>query len=119
MINSCVDNMIFFNEDKSEKIIFHRRTWLNLIKGILTHYLRFSENYADSIIKNSSLCTGRDLNYYSVVMICHEEVYHWAMILAYGEQYWNVGYNYNLPDDYEIWKYNYSCKYNLKETIIS
>lgn len=119
MIDLYTDDITFFNEDKSEKIIFHQRTWLSLIKGILTHYLRLSEPYADKVIESSSLCNDENLNYHSIMMICHEEVYHWAMILAYGEQYWDLGYNYNLPDDYEIWKHNYSCQYNLKETIVN
>lgn len=46
-------------------------------------------------------------------MLCHEEEYHWAMIIAHGEYYWNKGFNIELPDNYDEWLDNYRKTFNL------
>ena len=118
MLASAQDNLIFYDENGLHPIIFHRKTWLFILKGILTHYLNHSEHQAESMICHSSICSINGLDYYSAMMIGHETVYHWAMILAYGEQYWHLGYCPDLPDDYEIWLKEYSHQHQLKQTII-
>lgn len=68
MFDDSEDNMIFTNNETGEKVIFHRRTWLYTIFGILTHYLRYTDEYAEKIINESLLCSSVELNAYSVAI---------------------------------------------------
>lgn len=117
MFDDSEDNMIFANNETGKKVIFHRRTWLYTIFGILTHYLRYTDEYAEKIINESLLCSSVELNAYSVVMLCHDEEYHWAMVLAHGDNYWENGFNVELPDNYHDWLDHYIKNNNLKSTI--
>jgi len=49
-----------------------------------------------------------------VGMLCHDEEYHWAMILAYGEGYWHKGHTVDKPQDYYDWDEKYRNDNNLK-----
>lgn len=118
MNHVAVDNMIFYDEQGKNKLIFHRHTWLSLLKGILIHYFKYTEHDAETLINHSTLCHLKHLNYYTVMMLCHEEVYHWAMILCYGEHYWQKGYSVDLPDDYDVWLKQYMQQHQLNQYII-
>lgn len=108
--SDAVNGMAFTNE-KGQVEIFDRKDFLTEIFAILTHYLRFSPEYADNAIRSHNVVFSEtDLNYYSVLLLCHETPYHWAMEIAYGDLYWTRGYNSNLPDDYDKWISQYFGK---------
>lgn len=117
MFENVKDELNFTNSQTGEKIIFHRRTWLCSIFGILTHYLRYKNEYAKKLIDEAKLCSDQSLDFHSVAMLCHEEEYHWAMIIAHGEYYWNKGFNIELPDNYDEWLDNYRKTFNLNASI--
>ncbi|MDO4641111.1 MAG: hypothetical protein Q4A84_05335 [Neisseria sp.] len=117
MFKNARDNIEFINKETNEKLVFHRRTWLCSIFGILTHYLRYTSDYAQKMIQDSTLCSETGLDFYSAAMLCHEDEYHWAMIIAHGESYWTKNFNPELPEDYDDWLMNYKNKYNLKLNI--
>ena len=117
MFDNFKDNMIFTDNETGDRVIFHRKTWLYIIFGILTHYLRYTDNHAEKIINESFLCSKEELNFHSVGMLCHDEEYHWAMLLVHGDNYWNHGFNIELPDDYYDWMDSYIKNNNLKLNI--
>ena len=84
MFDDFKDNMIFTDNETGDRVIFHRKTWLYIIFGILTHYLRYTDDYAEEIINESFLCSKEELNFHSVGMLCHDEEYHWTMLLYMG-----------------------------------
>ena len=110
MFEDAHDNMVFTDPETGDQLIFHRKTWLCTIHGILTRYLGFTPELAYDMIKNAPLCSDAGINYHSVGMLCHDEEYHWAMILAYGEGYWNL-YWQNLL----IMTIGYSCERRSQE----
>ena len=62
-------------------------------------------------IKKPKLSTNsRTLHYYKrpedyddIICLNHETEYHWAMLGAYGEQYWLKGVSAQIPTDYNVW----------------
>lgn len=114
MFEDAHDNMVFTDPETGDQLIFHRKTWLCTIHGILTHYLGFTPELAYDMIKNAPLCSDAGINYHSVGMLCHDEEYHWAMILAYGEGYWHKGHTVDKPQDYYDWDEKYRNDNNLK-----
>lgn len=117
MFETAKDNMNFTNNQTGEEIIFHRKTWLYSIFGILTHYLRYTNEHAKKLMADTELCSDRNLDFHSISMLCHEEEYHWAMIISYGEEYWSKGFNVELPDDYDEWIDDYRKNYNLNDVV--
>lgn len=117
MFDDIKDNMIFTDNETGDKVIFHRKTWLYIIFGILTHYLRYTDSHAERIINESFLYSEKELNFHSVGMLCHDEEYHWAMLLVHGDNYWNHGFNIELPDDYDDWLDSYIRNNNLESSI--
>lgn len=79
MFEDAHDNMVFTDPETGDQLIFHRKTWLCTIHGILTRYLGFTPELAYDMIKNAPLCSDAGINYHSVGMLCHDEEYHWAM----------------------------------------
>ena len=114
MFEDAHDNMVFTVPETGDQLIFHRKTWLCTIYGILTRYLGFAPELAYDMIKNAPLCSDAGINYHSVGMLCHDEEYHWAMILAYGEGYWHKGHTVDKPQDYYDWGEKYRNDNNLK-----
>lgn len=41
MFDDSKDNMIFTDNEAGDRVIFHRKTWLYIIFGILIHYSLF------------------------------------------------------------------------------
>ena len=114
MFEDAHDNMVFTDPETGDQLIFHRKTWLCTIHGILTRYLGFTPELAYDMIKNAPLCSDAGINYHSVGMLCHDEEYHWAMILAYGEGYWHKGQTVAKPQDYYDWDEQCRNDNNLK-----
>lgn len=48
-------------------------------------------------------------------MRSHESEYHWAMLIAFGEQYWLKGISQDEPDDYFEWESKYKKIKGLAE----
>ncbi len=51
MFEDAHDNMALTDPETGDQLIFHRKTWLCTIHGILTRYLGFTPELAYDIIK--------------------------------------------------------------------
>ncbi|QEU62919.1 hypothetical protein KDRO_F08550 [Kluyveromyces lactis] len=118
MINKdkIVDGVVFKDEDDPEEtVIFNFHTWVEMLKAIIVKYANKKEDEAESMVLSSSLVCKPIDNYMAVSLRSHELEYHWAMLIAYGEQFWLKGVSSKQPDDYLIWDENYRKDHNLAE----
>lgn len=111
-----VDHVLFVNDkNPKENIIFNFYTWVEIIKAIMVKYANKSEDEAVSLMFASPLVNNALDGYMAIVVRCHELEYHWAMELAYGEQYWQKGISSQEPEDYFEWEDQYRKDHNLAE----
>lgn len=114
--NKIVDHILFVNDkNPAENIIFNFYTWVEIIKAIMVKYANKSEDEAVSLMFASPLVNNALDSYMAIVVRCHELEYHWAMELAYGEQYWQKGISSQEPEDYFEWEEQYRKDHNLAE----
>jgi hypothetical protein len=107
---SSKENMVDglrFEDDDGEVVIFNFKTWVNVIKAIIVKYTNKSEEEAERLVMSSSLVNKPISNYIGVTLRSHETEYHWAMLIAYGERYWDKGISSDEPDGYSEWEYKY------------
>ncbi|HHP7836714.1 MULTISPECIES: hypothetical protein [Serratia] len=106
MINksSLVDGILFRDEnDSNETVVFNFYTWVEMLKAIIVKYAQKSESDAELLVLSSSLVCKPINSYTAVCLRSHEIEYHWAMLIAYGEQYWLKGVESKQPDGYFDW----------------
>ncbi|PHM64985.1 hypothetical protein Xsto_02447 [Xenorhabdus stockiae] len=96
-------------------VIFNFYTWVELLKGIIVNYAKKSENEAEHLIMNDPLIHMPINNFRDVDFFSHELEYHWAMLIAYGPEYWTKGISARLPEDYMQWEENYIKEHKLAE----
>lgn len=114
--SKLIDNIVFKNNDNNnESIIFNFYTWTELIKAIIKKYTDKSEYDIDSLVYGTPLVKNALNSYMSAVVRCHETEYHWAMLLAYGERYWERGISPQEPEGYLEWDQQYRKEHNLAE----
>lgn len=114
--NKIIDHILFVNDkNPAENIIFNFHTWVEIIKAIMVKYANKSEDEAVSLMFASPLVNNALDGYMAIVVRCHELEYHWAMELAYGEQYWQKGISSQEPEDYFEWEEQYRKDHNLAE----
>lgn len=106
------DGLEFVNSKNGETLIFNHRSYVSVVYGILVHYLRYNENLAKKLLKKSNIYSD-NLDFYSALASVHELEYHQAMLIAYGDEYWNKGFNSELPEDFEEWLLKFSQKNNI------
>lgn len=78
---------IRFN-DSNESVVFNYYSWVELIKAIIVKYANKTEGEAERIVLASPLVRITENDYMSVALRSHESEYHWAMLIAYGDQFW-------------------------------
>ncbi|CAI0845416.1 hypothetical protein [Serratia ficaria] len=111
-----VDGIVFKDEDDPrETVIFNFHTWVEMLKGIIIKYAHKSEDEAESLVLSSSLVCKPIRNYMAVCLRSHELEYHWAMLIAYGEQYWLKDIERKQPAGYLEWEAQYSKANKLAE----
>lgn len=117
-INKSKDGIQYIDEvNSSEKVIFNLYSWLSLIKGIIINYANKSESEAESLLSNSSIVNSPIDTYMAVCIRSHESEYHWAMLIAFGDQYWLKGISQDEPDDYFEWEAKFKKDKGLAEEI--
>lgn len=99
------DDIVFFDDQTNEKLVFNFKTWILTIKGIIVNYAKKTEEEADNLIKEKIFIIPRD--YTQVIFYSHETEYHWAMLVVYGEGYWHKGISSIEPHDYDEWNQNH------------
>ncbi|PWD59765.1 hypothetical protein [Pectobacterium parmentieri] len=112
---TIADNLIFRDEKTGEVVIFNYFTWVEVIKGVIFKYTEKSKEDIDFLVASHSLVKNANSNYISVVLCSHEVEYHWAMLIVYGELYWNYGVTQNEPDGYWDWETDYRKFNDLAE----
>lgn len=115
MFDAISDGIILTDKDTSERLIFNYKSFLWLIYGMMTHYLRFKPEIA---LEKINRWVFTDLTYDKVALLGHELDYDWAMLIAYGHDYSHQGYNPEPPEDYFEWCHAYLSKHHLKQECI-
>lgn len=97
-----MDELLNFTDNETgDKVGIYYNTWLFKIKCILIKYAHKTAKEADGILKKHYYKKPEDYN--DVMYMSHETEYHWAMLGAYGEQYWLKGISAQTPVDYDEW----------------
>lgn len=75
-----------------------------------------NKTYAESLKILSKDYYKKPADYFECIYLSHELEYHWAMIGAYGEQYWmNDGCSELVPDNYYEWYKKFIDENNFPE----
>jgi hypothetical protein len=97
-----MDELLIFTDNKTgDKVGIYYNTWLFIIKCILIKYAHKTAEKVDEILKKPYYKKPEDYN--DVVYLSHDLEYHWAMLGAYGEQYWLKGISSKTPIGYDEW----------------
>jgi hypothetical protein len=111
------DGLVFKDEDG--QVIFNQHSFCELVKCLLVELVGISYEEASQIVERSSLATPV-ADAMEVAIFSHELPYYWAMLLYYGNGYWQKG----IPaqpvdmDSHEALENKIMEKYHLKEPII-
>ena len=103
-------------EDSGNMIIVNQYSFCELIKHLLTHYVKISYEKASEIVSKSHLAKPIS-SIMDAGLLSHEYPYYWAMTLYYGEMYWEKGIPAQ-PDDMTAYfklENNILKRYNLNK----
>ena len=97
-----MEEILVFSDNKTgKKVGMYYNAWLFIIRCILVKYVHKTTEEADEILKKHYYKRPED--YDDIICLNHETEYHWAMLGAYGEQYWLKGVSAQIPTDYNVW----------------
>ena len=77
-------------EDSGNRIIVNQYSFCELIKHLLTHYVKISYEKASEMVSKSHLAKPIS-SIMDAGLLSHEYPYYWAMTLYYGDMYWEKG----------------------------
>ena len=77
-------------EDSGNRIIVNQYSFCELIKHLLTHYVKISYEKASEMVSKSHLAKPIS-SIMDAGLLSHEYPYYWAMTLYYGEIYREKG----------------------------
>jgi len=103
-------------EDSGNRIIVNQYSFCELIKHLLTHYVKISYEKASEMVSKSHLAKPIS-SIMDARLLSHEYPYYWAMTLYYGEMYWKKGIPAQ-PDDMTAYfklENNILKRYNLNK----
>ena len=103
-------------EDSGNRIIVNQYSFCELIKHLLTHYVKISYEKASEMVCKSHLAKPIS-SIMDAGFLSHEYPYYWAMTLYYGEMYWKKGIPAQ-PDDMTAYfklENNILKRYNLNK----
>jgi hypothetical protein len=103
-------------EDSGNRIIVNQYSFCELIKHLLTHYVKISYEKASEMVSKSHLAKPIS-SIMDAGLLSHEYPYYWAMTLYYGEMYWEKGIPAQ-PDDMTAYfklENNILKRYNLNK----
>ncbi|MCV9933855.1 hypothetical protein OIU80_16345 [Flavobacterium sp. LS1R47] len=107
------DNIKFIDRETKEQLIFNSKTWISVIQGIIIKYVKKNEQEAKRLIEAKKIAIPE--TYEEVVFYSHETEFHWAMLITYGDGYWQRGISSDEPSDYTEWESQYRIDNSLKE----
>ena len=103
-------------EDSGNRIIVNQYSFCELIKHLLTHYVKISYEKASEMVSKSHLAKPIS-SIMDAGLLSHEYPYYWAMTLYYGDMYWEKGIPAQ-PDDMTAYfklENNILKRYNLNK----
>ena len=103
-------------EDSGGRIVINQYSFCELIKHLLTHYVKISYEKASEMVSKSHLAKPIS-SIMDAGLLSHEYPYYWAMTLYYGEMYWEKGIPAQ-PDDMTAYfklENNILKRYNLNK----
>ena len=103
-------------EDSGNRIIVNQYSFCELIKHLLTHYVKISYEKASEMVSKSHLAKPIS-SIMDAGLLSHEYPYYWAMTLYYGDMYWETGIPAQ-PDDMTAYfklENNILKRYNLNK----
>ena len=103
-------------EDSGNRIIVNQYSFCELIKHLLTHYVKISYEKASEMVSKSHLAKPIS-SIMDAGLLSHEYPYYWAMTLYYGEMHWEKGIPAQ-PDDMTAYfklENNILKRYNLNK----
>ncbi|WP_268846616.1 hypothetical protein [Flavobacterium aestivum] len=107
------DSIKFIDLETEEQLIFNFKTWISVIQGIIVKYANKSEKEAKHLIEARNFTIPK--NYGQVIYYSHDTEFHWAMLITYGDGYWQRGISSDEPSDYMEWELHYRIDNSLKE----
>ena len=111
------DGLVFNDEDG--QVIFNQYSFCELVKHLLVELVGISYEEASQTVERAPLAEPV-ADAVGVAIFSHELPYYWAMLLYYGNGYWQKG----IPaqpedvDTYEALEKKIMEKYHLKEPFI-
>jgi hypothetical protein len=112
------DGIIFQDEKTGKEITFNYKTFYEMVVACIEKYGRKTSQEAREIVNNSFIVKDPPTNLIKVRKLVHEYEYHWAMILLYGEGYWErIPGSYPPNEEYFQWSETYQKENNLAEDL--
>ena len=100
------DGIVLVCTESNRRIVYNCCSFKEILKGIMIKYANKTYSEAESIMAvHSDFFIIK--SYDAACLVFHELEYHWAMLWACGEGYWNNGYSYPPPDGYDEWELEY------------
>ncbi|PHM64982.1 hypothetical protein Xsto_02443 [Xenorhabdus stockiae] len=113
---NIIDGIVVTDENNPDKkVIFNLHTWVEILKAIIVKYGNKSESEAEQLVLNHPAVYSPIDDYMSVALLNHEPEYDWAMLIAYGHEYWLKGIPAYEPEGFDEWLEQYRKEHNLKE----
>jgi len=114
------DGLIFKDEATGKDVVFNYYTFYKMVIASIEKYTKKSAAEAKEIVDASFIVKNPPKTLLDVAHMTHEYEYHLAMILVYGEEYWNKypDIKSTPPDEYFDWYEEYVEKNNLQEEIL-
>ena len=113
------DGLVYKDEKSEKKIIFNYKTFYEIVVACVARYGKKTNEDAKKLVDNSFIVKEPPFTMMEVRFLVHEEEYHWAMILLYGEGYWKkIPNSYPPSDEYYEWIEAYQRENNLAEEVI-
>lgn len=107
------ENIKYVDRETNDELIFNFYTWIKVIEGILVNYANKNIEEATNLIEKRNFLKPE--SYIEAVYYSHDTEYHWAMMLAFGDNYWLNGVSSQEPNDYNLWDKKYKEINSLKK----
>jgi hypothetical protein len=101
------------DEQSGDAVIFNQRTLVEIVVGILVRWANMTEQQARDVARQARVLTAPVVSYNDVIFLSHDTEFHWAMLIAFGEQYWLRGISSEPPPGYDDWEADFIAKHQL------
>ena len=103
-------------EDEKEKVVFYFSVFCELLKECIAKYGNMPFDKAEQLVDNAAFLQPEISSVVDIVFFSHESAFHWAMIILYGDNYWQTHLEYAIiPDDYDAFETEIFARYHLED----